>query len=767
MCNMRFLGFVFAVAAMLAATKASAASEEIEFSDLADPLAVVFDDPYRDMGFQLLNELKLVVELDEKLSQNDFPEDERARLEARRTAAKDMLKINGYDVDELIAQRWEVARKRQSARMATNPALDKAEVALSGYLIPAPQAADGTYYGYLVSQVGMCSHLPPPPPNELVRVRLKEDPQGQSLYVPVRVTGLLKVEPSDATIFILDGESRMFSGWTLDANTVEQREDLRDDSAVNAFHQTFTNGIDLAASTDTDTVQPITWRNLVPQVEIDSDPFLELTSDQKLDLVIASRIRELQSAGVDITPEQMEKLTGAVKRLEEDDIDIDGLIALRGEIVAQRTHAMAAVNGTLDGKQVRLAGYVLPLGTGGEKVTEFLLVPWVGACIHTPPPPPNQMIHVSVPGGMEPRGQFSPVWIEGTIEVKPASYDLFLVDGSMQVKVAYTMVTDVISDYSAAESDDLAKVEIPESAFAGHSWFQIAQAKVSLIFTQAMSGLRDDGSAKAFLFAILVAFGYGLVHTLGPGHGKAVVISYFVGDGGSLRKGLRMGVLIAVFHVLSSIIVVLVMDFAVRQATGQAPSDYRAIRLGSYALIMAIGAVMLRSAIQASRQSWKSPESETGDHAHAGHDHHHENHGSSDDHAHHDCLACSALEKKNTGAGTWLALAVGVVPCTGALLVLLFGVANDLLFPAILMVSAISAGMALAMSGIGVLAILGRRVAFRRMKADDPRRARFTSGLRITGAACVLLIGTLLFGLTYSNASQLTVPTQSQHEILD
>jgi hypothetical protein len=198
----------------------------IEFSDLVDPLAVVFDDPYRDMGFQLLNELKLVVELDEKLSKNDLPEEERARFETRRTAAKDMLKINGYDVDELLSQRWEVARKRQAARMATNPYLDKAEVTLSGYLIPAPQAADGTYYGYLVSQVGMCSHLPPPPPNELVRVKLKDDPQGQSLYVPVRVTGLLRVEPSDATIFILDGDSRMLSGWTLDANTVDQREDL-------------------------------------------------------------------------------------------------------------------------------------------------------------------------------------------------------------------------------------------------------------------------------------------------------------------------------------------------------------------------------------------------------------------------------------------------------------------------------------------------------------------------------------------------------------
>jgi hypothetical protein len=188
----------------------------------------------------LLNELKLVVELDEKLAQKDLAEEERARLKARRTAAKDMLEINGQDVDKLIAQRWDVARKRQAARMATNPALDKVEVTLSGYLIPAPQAADGTYYGYLVSQVGMCSHLPPPPPNELVRVKLKKDPQGQSLYVPVQVSGLLRVEASDATIFILDGESRMVSGWTLDANTVDQREHLGGNGVVGVSEKTVT-----------------------------------------------------------------------------------------------------------------------------------------------------------------------------------------------------------------------------------------------------------------------------------------------------------------------------------------------------------------------------------------------------------------------------------------------------------------------------------------------------------------------------------------------
>ncbi len=94
---------------------------------------------------------------------------------------------------------------------------------------------------------------------------------------------------------------------------------------------------------------------------------------------------------------------------------------------------------------------------------------------------------------------------------------------------------------------------------------------------------------------------------------------------------------------------------------------------------------------------------------------------------------------------------------------LLFGLANDLLFPSVLMVGSISAGMAVAMPGIGVLAIIGRRVAFGRMRDDDARCARFTAGLRITGATFVLLIGTLLFSLTYASSSQLTIPTQSSN----
>jgi len=236
---MRFLTFVF-VAALLATTQASAEPEAIEFSDLADPFAVAFEDPYAAMGVDMLSELKLLVQSDEKLAGSDLDEETRTRLAARRAAAQEKLEANGYKVDVLLEQRWDVARKRQNARMATNPIFNGVEVLLSGYIIPAPPDADGSGFGYLVPQVGMCSHLPPPPPNQLVRVRLREDQQVESLYLPVQVSGLLRVEPSDETIFILDGESRMLSGWTLDADTVNVGGDAGANRYIDAFRRPHT-----------------------------------------------------------------------------------------------------------------------------------------------------------------------------------------------------------------------------------------------------------------------------------------------------------------------------------------------------------------------------------------------------------------------------------------------------------------------------------------------------------------------------------------------
>ncbi len=118
------------------------------------------------------------------------------------------------------SQRWTVAQQRAQARIATNPALEKAEVTLSGYLIPAGTGADGQALGYIVPVVGMCSHIPAPPPNELVRLRFDPGMGTNSIYLPVSVTGTLHTEASDETIHLLDGFVRMQSLWRLDAKAV-------------------------------------------------------------------------------------------------------------------------------------------------------------------------------------------------------------------------------------------------------------------------------------------------------------------------------------------------------------------------------------------------------------------------------------------------------------------------------------------------------------------------------------------------------------------
>jgi uncharacterized protein len=77
----------------------------------------------------------------------------------------------------------------------------------------------------------------------------------------------------------------------------------------------------------------------------------------------------------------------------------------------------AAVVKELDGQRVRIGGYVVPLDFEATNVKEFLLVPFVGACIHVPPPPPNQIIYVKSAKGFDVAGSFDPVYVTGTIKV--------------------------------------------------------------------------------------------------------------------------------------------------------------------------------------------------------------------------------------------------------------------------------------------------------------------------------------------------------------
>jgi len=121
---------------------------------------------------------------------------------------------------------------------------------------------------------------------------------------------------------------------------------------------------------------------------------------------------------------------------------------MREKVTEERIAKTYLANEQLDGKQVRIPGYLLPLEFEGKLVTEFLLVPYVGACIHTPPPPPNQIVHVISEQGFETEGGlYTPVWVSGVMKIEQINANLSLVDGSSSVPTSYSLDASSVVNY--------------------------------------------------------------------------------------------------------------------------------------------------------------------------------------------------------------------------------------------------------------------------------------------------------------------------------
>jgi hypothetical protein len=88
--------------------------------------------------------------------------------------------------------------------------------------------------------------------------------------------------------------------------------------------------------------------------------------------------------------------------------------------LGQASEGPVPVVTALDGKRVRIGGYVVSLDFDATSVKEFLLVPFVGACIHVPPPPANQIVYVKSEQGFDVSGTFDPVWVTGILKVTTA-----------------------------------------------------------------------------------------------------------------------------------------------------------------------------------------------------------------------------------------------------------------------------------------------------------------------------------------------------------
>ena len=193
-------------------------------------------------------------------------------------------------------------------------------------------------------------------------------------------------------------------------------------------------------------LEPLDWEHLVPPLDELQNPYLRLSDDQQQSLYDLWLARETEAAG--FGDEDLESLRDtAVAHLAEGGLDADQVLEELDNFVAAANANNSKLVEALNNKNVKIAGYVLPTEFSGDLVIEFLLVPYVGACIHTPPPPANQMIHVEVEEGFITEGMFAPVWVTGKIRTELSTQSIFLVDGSADVDAGYQIKASDIEPY--------------------------------------------------------------------------------------------------------------------------------------------------------------------------------------------------------------------------------------------------------------------------------------------------------------------------------
>jgi hypothetical protein len=228
-----FAPFTAAVALAIATVPVTAGETmTVAWSQLPDPSAQEFEDPYRDLAPEQMSDLMSLVRLREKLAVEGLPIEERRQLEGRSANLEAALRAGGIDVEWLLSQRWVVADRRRQAAVATNAALDGQSVEIAGFLILAPPTDSGEASAYLLPDRGVCNHLPPPPPNQLVRLLMKNAPETGGSCVPAAVRGTLRAEETRYEVIVIDHSLPMWSAWTLEADDVRAVGPYESDSPI-------------------------------------------------------------------------------------------------------------------------------------------------------------------------------------------------------------------------------------------------------------------------------------------------------------------------------------------------------------------------------------------------------------------------------------------------------------------------------------------------------------------------------------------------------
>ena len=324
-------------------------------------------------------------------------------------------------------------------------------------------------------------------------------------------------------------------------------------------------------------------------------------------------------------------------------------------------------------------------------------------------------------------------------------------------------------------------------------WLLAKQSEFYREMSSTIRAAKTDGSAVWALLAI--SFAYGIFHAAGPGHGKAVISSYLVANRETARRGIALAFVSAMLQSLVAVLIVAIGAWLLNITAKTMCGAEKVIAIASYGLIAAFGARLVwtkgANFIRALQVHPPAPalalvsvsvshghvRHDHAGHDHASHAHHQHSHfdahhdHSLDDHGHahahdHDHTGhvhdehCGhshgPLPSELAGPGGWrrglgAIFAVGLRPCSGAILVLVFALAQGLFWAGIAATFAMGIGTAITVAAIAVLAVSAGGIARRLSGASDGSGALIMRGIEFAAAGLVLLFGVgLLTGYLFA-----------------
>jgi nickel/cobalt transporter (NicO) family protein len=243
------------------------------------------------------------------------------------------------------------------------------------------------------------------------------------------------------------------------------------------------------------------------------------------------------------------------------------------------------------------------------------------------------------------------------------------------------------------------------------------------------------GLGPGFLLLSLgIALFWGAAHAFSPGHGKAIVAGYLVGTRGRIRDAVALGLIVTFTHTIGVFalggVTLLLSQFIVPEEL------YPWLNLASAILVVAVGVGILRWRVSA----WRGRSSPGGSHNHAaGHEHHHHHHH---DHGHHHGDGDREHGKRSGLLG--IGVSAGILPCPTALVVLLAAISLHRVGYGLVLILAFSMGLALAVTSIGLIAVLARRT-FGRTSLDGSvvRALPAVSALVVLGLGVAMTVRAL------------------------